>query len=96
MGSVEVAEAGDVGSVGAAFIFPSKPQRHFLSHGLETDLFSHALGDHGGDFFGAKRIVAESGEEGSRERWSGTRLRLPSTTAAVSWSVTFLAAGFIV
>jgi hypothetical protein len=68
----------------------------FLSRGPKIDLFSHALGDRGGDFFGAKRIVAESGGEGSREQWSNTRLRLPSVAAVVSWSVTFLAAGFVV
>jgi hypothetical protein len=50
------------------------------------------LADHGGNFFGVKRIVAESGREGSRERRSSTRLRLPSATVAVSWSVAFLAA----
>jgi hypothetical protein len=68
----------------------------FLSRGSETYLFSHALGDRGGDFFGAKRIVPESGEEGSRERRSGTRLRLPSVAAAVSWSVAFSATSFVV
>jgi hypothetical protein len=46
-------------------------------------MFSRALGNRGGNFFSVKRTVAESGGEGSRERWSGTRLRLPSAAAAV-------------
>jgi hypothetical protein len=57
---------------------PSKTSAPFflISRGPETDMFSRALSNHDNDFFGVKRIVPESGREGSRVRWSGTRLWL--------------------
>jgi hypothetical protein len=43
------------------------------------------------DFFGAERSIAESGGEGSRERWSNSRLRLPSVAMALLVTTAFSA-----
>jgi hypothetical protein len=70
------------GSETAALFFLSGAPH--IPKSIFSSSFSFALGDHGGDFCGAKRSVAKSGREGSREWRGGTRLRLPSVAVAVS------------
>jgi hypothetical protein len=81
--------------------FPCTPFLPWPPHRLDFTesfhLFSRALtletiGECDDDFFGADRRVAKSGEEGSEERWSGTRLWLALVAMALSLAMAFLAA----
>lgn len=77
----------------AAILFhgPHILPKHKLFAPLSRDLALESINNCDNDLFDAERSVEQSGEGGSGERWSGTRLRLPSAVATLSVVAAFSA-----